>query len=130
MGYPDPTRVYYTYEQGDKWEATTDERDFMQWYDNQLHNMAEMKAIQMLMGHYDELTMGIKETEGSSSVESEWGRINSGEDNEEWKEDPWYHARESKDNGQHAESKQVNNENAKNIDRELTSSKRKREFFS
>ena len=63
----------------------------MHWYDIQLHTMAELKTIQMMMRPYDELTMEVKETEGSSSVESEWGRINSGEDNEEWKEDPWYH---------------------------------------
>jgi hypothetical protein len=62
-GYPDPTRVYYTYEQGDKWEGTTNDeyqhkKDFIQWYDSQLHNMTEMKAMQMLMGYYDELTEG------------------------------------------------------------------------
>jgi hypothetical protein len=67
-GYPDPTRVYYTYEQGDKWESTTNDeyqrkRDFIQWYDKQLHNMAEMKAMQMLMGHYGELTEGIEANE-------------------------------------------------------------------
>jgi hypothetical protein len=60
-GYADPTRVYYTYEQGEKWEDTTNDeyqhkRDFIQWYDCQLQNMAEMKAMQMLMGYYDELT--------------------------------------------------------------------------
>jgi hypothetical protein len=38
-GYPDPTRVYYTYEQGDKWENTKNDeyqhkRDFIRWYDN------------------------------------------------------------------------------------------------
>ena len=108
-GYPDPSRVYYTYEQGNKWKATNNERDFMHWYDIQLHTMAELKTIQMMMRPDDELTTGVKETEGSSSVESEWGRINSGEDYEEWKEDPWCYPRESKDSGQHAESKRANN---------------------
>jgi hypothetical protein len=30
--------------------------DFLHWYDSQLRNMAEMKTMQMLMGHYDGLT--------------------------------------------------------------------------
>jgi hypothetical protein len=52
LRYPDPTRAYYTYEQGDKWEETTNDeyqhkRDFIQWNDNQLYNME----------HYDGLTV-------------------------------------------------------------------------
>ena len=113
-GYPDPSRVYYTYEQGNKWKATTNERDFMHWYDIQLHTMAELKTIQMMMRPDDELTMEVKETEESSSVESEWRRINSGEDYEEWKEDPWYYPREIKDSGQHAESKGTSNKDTQN----------------
>jgi hypothetical protein len=60
-GYPDPTNTYYMQEQGNhKVETENDDnqqkRDFIHWYDSQLHTMAEFKAIQMLMGHYDELT--------------------------------------------------------------------------
>jgi hypothetical protein len=113
-GYPDPTRVHYTYEQGNKWEATNDERDFIHWYDSQLHTMAELKELQRVLEPYNELTMKVKETEGSSYVEPEWGRTDLGEGNEEWKEDPWYHPRDSKDSGQHVESKQAINRNTEN----------------
>jgi hypothetical protein len=37
-------------------------RELIHWYDSQLHTMAEFKAIQMLMGYYDEL---ITEMEGN-----------------------------------------------------------------
>jgi hypothetical protein len=56
-GYPDLTKVYYTYEQGNDNEGNQQRMDFIHWYDSQLHTMAELKAIQMLMGHYDELTV-------------------------------------------------------------------------
>ncbi len=79
-GYPDPTRVYYTYEQEDKREDTTNnesqhKRDFIQWYDNQLHNTAEMKAMQMLMGYYDGLTGEIEANDQEALATSRPKRI-------------------------------------------------------
>ncbi len=56
-GYPAPTRVHYTYEQGNDNGDCQQRMDFIHWYDSQLHNMAEMKTMQMLMGHYDGLTV-------------------------------------------------------------------------
>jgi hypothetical protein len=50
-GYPDPTRVYVTYEQDNDNGGSQQRIDFIQWYDSQLHNTAEMKAMQMLMGY-------------------------------------------------------------------------------
>jgi hypothetical protein len=48
-------------------------RDFIYWYDSQLHTMAEFKAIQMLMGQYDELTveMGGHEQEAPATPRDE-----------------------------------------------------------
>jgi hypothetical protein len=63
-GYPDPTNTYYdadefaTENNGDKQRV-----DFIHWYDNQLHTMAEFKAIRMLMGYYDGLTTEMESNE-------------------------------------------------------------------
>jgi hypothetical protein len=77
-GYPDPTNTYYMQEQGNhKVETENDDnqqrRDFIHWYDSQLHTMAEFKAIQMLMGQYDELTaeMGGHEQEAPATPRDE-----------------------------------------------------------
>ncbi len=40
------------------------------WYDSQLHTMAEMKEMQMLIGHYDELTMEMEDNEQEAPATS------------------------------------------------------------
>jgi hypothetical protein len=70
-GYPDPTNAYYG---ADKVATGNNEdkqrMDFIHWYDNQLHTMAEFKAIQMLMGYYDELTTEMEGNEQETQTPS------------------------------------------------------------
>jgi hypothetical protein len=70
-GYPDPTNTYYGADEvliGNKEDKQR--VDFIQWYDNQLHTMAEIKAIQMLMGYYDELTTEMEDNEQEAQTTS------------------------------------------------------------
>ena len=81
-GYPDPTNTYYN---ADK-VATEDDGegqrvDFIHWYDSQLHTMAEFKAIQMIMGYYDEFTAEMEgdEHESQTPLRDEAGPANGAE---------------------------------------------------
>jgi hypothetical protein len=51
--YLDPTRAYY----GNENKGEQARKDFINWYDMQIHNMAEIKATQFLMGYYGWPTM-------------------------------------------------------------------------
>ena len=53
-GYLDPTRAYYG---GEHNEGQQGRNEFIKWYDMQIHNMAEIKATQFLMGYYGWPTM-------------------------------------------------------------------------
>ncbi len=53
-GYQDPTRAYYS---GEHNKGQQGRNDFINWYDMQIHNMAEIKATQFLMGYYGWRTM-------------------------------------------------------------------------
>jgi hypothetical protein len=49
-GYLDPTRAYYGNENNEEYQART---DFINWYDMQIHNMAEIKATRFLIDYYN-----------------------------------------------------------------------------
>ncbi len=53
-GYQDPTKAYYVFSPESK--VNKGRTDFINWYDMQIHNMAEIKATQFLMNYYDGLT--------------------------------------------------------------------------
>ncbi len=70
-GYPDPTNTYYGADKVVTGNNEDKQRvDFIHWYDNQLHTMAEFKAIQMLMGCYDELTTEMEGQEQEAQTPS------------------------------------------------------------
>jgi hypothetical protein len=71
-GYLDPTKAYYgdehSVEPGSK--VNKGRIDFINWYDMQIHNMAEIKATQFLMEYYNE---PISEVKASQEVNTEKG---------------------------------------------------------
>jgi hypothetical protein len=71
-GYLDPTKAYYGNEHNGESESKVNKgrTDFINWYDMQIHNMAEIKATQFLMEYYDEPTF---EVEASQEVNTEKG---------------------------------------------------------
>jgi hypothetical protein len=54
-GYLDPTKAYYVL--SSESEVNKGRTDFINWYDIQIHNMAEIKATQFLMDYYNGPTM-------------------------------------------------------------------------
>jgi hypothetical protein len=82
-GFLNPTQTYFDNEEGYDMELKTNEgiKDFTEWYDNQLQNMAEIKANKTLL-EWDEdyLTTEPSKEEtsyeewGSSTEEPTWGR--------------------------------------------------------
>jgi hypothetical protein len=58
-GYFDPTKAYCADENnmGTESNVNRGKTYFINWYDMQIHNMAEIKSTQFLMDHYGGLTM-------------------------------------------------------------------------
>ncbi len=75
-GYQDPTKAYYVFSPESK--VNKGRTDFINWYDMQIHNMAEIKAAQFLMNYYDGLATDTGDSlvanpkvEASSKIEQE-----------------------------------------------------------
>ncbi len=70
-GYLDPTKAFYAMKNNAETEnnENRERTDFINWYDGQLHNMAEIKAIQYIMENYEERTV---ETRSNNANPEDW----------------------------------------------------------